>query len=485
MILRFNDHMSVQNTFLTTVRTHTLLPAGTRLVVAVSGGADSLALLHLLYTHQRTLNCTLHVATLDHGLRGEAGASDAQYVADLAREWGIPATVGKANVAAVASEKKLGIEAAARRARYDFLAAVARESGADRVAVAHHADDQAETVLMHLLRGSGIEGLGGMAYAAPLPGHGDLLLIRPLLDVPRQQIESYCREHDLEPRHDVTNEDTRYTRNRLRREVLPYLETLYPQVKRSLAQLAAIAVIENDYIEAQFAERVLPHVQVPGERRVLPRQTFRDLHPALQRRFVRWAAAQLGESDDLGYPQIVAAVEIMLHGEVGALAQLPDGAQLRLDYDTVVVERSTAPRLLPENSFLLTDAREIPVSVPGITPLPDGWELHAQHKPNGEMQLPGACVEINPGAHVVLRARREGDRLAVQTGDGKRHTRRVSRWMIDNKIPQALRGMIPLLVVNGEVAAILWGQQWKVASSFTPNNVSTSILCLWLVNRND
>lgn len=485
MFLRFNDRMSLHNTLLTTIRAHVLIPAGTHLVVAVSGGADSLALLQLLYSHQHLLGCTLHVATLDHGLRGDEGAADAQFVAELAQTWGLEVTVGHADVMALAEEQQIGIEAAARLARYNFLAAVAHESGADRVAVAHHADDQAETVLMRLLRGTGIEGLAGMAYAAPMPGHETLLLIRPLLDVTRKEIEAYCHEHDLQPRHDITNEDPRYTRNRLRREALPYLETLYPQVKRALTQLANVAATDNEYLEGQLSARLLAHVQVSGQRRLLPRQMFCDAHPALQRRFVRWAAAQFGETDDLGYPHIIAAVEIMLQGEVGAVAQLPGGVQLRVDYEAIVVEPSNAPPLLPENSFLMTDDREIPVSVPGITPLPGGWELHAQDKADGEPQLPGACLALHRDDDVVLRVRREGDRLTVDTGDGKRHTRKVNRWMIDNKIPQALRGAVPLLVVSGEVAAILWGQQWKVASSFTPNHDFARIICLWLVNRNN
>src|SRR5690606_722014 len=156
--------------------------------------------LHILAALRAAIGFTLYAATLDHGLRGAASAADAQFVVETARVWGIPARRGNADVPALAARQSGGIEAAARAARYDFLASVAREVGADRIAVAHHADDQVETVLLHLLRGAGIGGLRGMAWIAPTPGSPDLLLIRPLLGVTRAEIDTYCREYGIQPR---------------------------------------------------------------------------------------------------------------------------------------------------------------------------------------------------------------------------------------------------------------------------------------------
>lgn len=497
MILMSNDGMFVVNIFLNAIRRHDLVPSGSRVLVAVSGGADSLALLHLLRIHQLTLNCRLHVATLDHRLRGDAGAADADYVAALAREWDLPVTVGVADVPALAKQRGIGIEAAARQARYDFLADAARETGSDRVAVAHHADDQAETVLMRLLRGTGVEGLAGMVYSAPLPEHPDLLVIRPLLGITRQAIEAYCAEHQLQPRHDSTNEDTRYTRNHLRREVLPYLTRFYPQVKRSLTQLGELAAVENNFAEQQLAGQLLAHITESGGRVFLPRQHFRDAHPALQRRFVRWAADQLGATDDLAYTHIVAAVEIMLNGALGAVALLPGGARLRLDYDAIVVEPSTLPPALPPDQFLMMDDGEISAQIPGETILLGGWVLHAEVRSQPEAPpapgnleaerrpFSGACLALQPDDSVILRARRAGDRLLVETGDGERHTRRISRWMIDSKIPQAVRQFVPLLVVNDQIAAVVWGRRWKVSKAALSSAATSREICLWLVNRNE
>ena len=168
------------------IRQHQLIVHAKPLVVAASGGADSLALCHLLYH----AGYDLHIATLDHGLRGDTGQVDADFMCWMARQWGVPCTMGQVDVPALARKQKTGIEATARKTRYDFLADVARQIGTSTIATAHHADDQAETVLMHILRGSGLQGLRGMAFRAPVPGHTDLTLVRPLLAVTRAEIEA-------------------------------------------------------------------------------------------------------------------------------------------------------------------------------------------------------------------------------------------------------------------------------------------------------
>jgi tRNA(Ile)-lysidine synthetase-like protein len=428
-----------------TLRAHQLIPEGALIVVGVSGGTDSLALLHML--HARGVR--LHVATLDHGLRGQAGEDDARFVVETTRTWGIPVTSRQANVGALAHEKRMSIEAAARHARYDFLASVAREVGADRVAVAHNADDQVETVLLHLLRGAGMGGSAGMAYSAPVPGHPALTLIRPLLDTPRAALEAYCREHKLQPRHDATNEDTSYTRNRLRRETIPNLNLLFPQFGRRLRQLAEIAALENDFTESSLQAAIAPYIEKEADRIRLPRETFAALHPALQRRFVLWAARLLDPTGDVGYVHLVAAVRLALEGQVGSIAQLRGGVQLRVDYAHLVVEREGAP--LHDDLPLLGTAAEIPVAIPGVTPINRRWSLLASlDTPDGESYR----LVIPNNSAVRVRGRRAGDRFAPLGMGG--HTRKLSEWMVDRKVPKVLRDHVPLLVVDGTIAAIFW-----------------------------
>lgn len=193
-------------TVLRIIEHYKLLSANQTLIIGVSGGIDSLALLHILIQLQAELGINLHIATLNHGIRGQESESDVQFVKHVAEKWNVPYTAGQVDVPQLAENENLGIEDAARQARYRFLAEVAQQRGTNLVAVAHHADDQAETILMHIIRGCGLKGLRGMGVSVPMPGYSHITLIRPLLRITRQELEQYCIENQLNPRHDTSND---------------------------------------------------------------------------------------------------------------------------------------------------------------------------------------------------------------------------------------------------------------------------------------
>jgi tRNA(Ile)-lysidine synthase len=450
------------------IENYGLIPQGAVIVIGVSGGADSLALAHVLKHLSDTLGFRLHIATLDHQLRGQAGADDANFVVEMANSWDVSVTAGQMDVAKLAQERRIGIEAAARLARYQFLAGVAREIGASRIAVAHHANDQAETVLMRLIRGSGIQGLSGMAWSAPVPDQPDLTLIRPFLGIIRAQIETYCAENGLIPRQDATNSDTSLLRNHLRLETLPHLQKLNPQIVRSLTQLAEVAAAEGDYIQKELEKIAAEQVELTRERVRISTMAFRGLHPALQRRFIYWATQQLGSSET-GHDHILAAVRLGLDGKTGMQSLLSGGLRLRVDYETLDVERMDA--LPPEmNIPLMKMSDVILVNIPGITPIPQaGWRIEARLTP-----LEGARLAIPEGSSIFLRTRRTGDRFAPLGLKG--HTQKIKEWMIDHKIPKAVRDQIPLLVVNDEIAAIILANQWIIGESFAVRSDSQRVV---------
>ncbi len=236
---------------------HDLIERDSAMIVGVSGGADSVCLLHVLKTLAPEYNLQLHVAHLDHQLRGDAARADADFVRDLAQRWDLPHSIDSRDVTAYARDHKLSIEEAARQVRYGFLMEVALANNSETIAVAHHADDQTESVLMHFLRGSGLAGLRGMLPKTKMLEMSgwkfeakDVELIRPLLDVPRADIEAYCAQHALAFRTDATNADTTHFRNRLRHELLPLLETYNPNLRAILRRTATVVTADYELLEA-------------------------------------------------------------------------------------------------------------------------------------------------------------------------------------------------------------------------------------------
>ena len=455
-------------TLLRIVREHNLLPAKATVIVAVSGGTDSLALLHMLNSLRNHLEISLHVATFDHGLRPDS-ADDVRFVHTVATELGLPCTAGQADVSTVAKETGEGIELAARQARYAFLSGVAREIGADRIAVGHHAGDQAETMLMHILRGTGMPGLQGMRFEAPVPNAPDLRLVRPLLTIPRTALTSYCQQHDLYPRQDSSNTDEQYSRNYIRRKVLPFLKSVNPKVEQALIRLAEITSVDQDYLESEYARCVLPHISREQGCVRIDRETFRSLHLAMRRRFIHRTARELGY-EGFGQVHILHAAEVGLHGDTGAVAQLPHGLQMRVAYDSLILEDADAPVQESGYTLLPRETTEIPVRFPGITTVPNAdWSLRIDI---GEHQDASAQMVISPDCRALLRSRHPGDRFAPAGMSGK--TQSVKKWMINRKIPRHLRNRVPLLVLDEVIAAILIGEQWVISDKAGSANRETT-----------
>lgn len=442
------------------------------LVVAVSGGIDSLALMHILWRLSEPLTLKLHIATLNHGLRGDDGAADVKFVEMLASGWGLPVTSATADVNALAQAWNISIETAARRARYAFLAEVAREIEAETVVTAHHAGDQAETVLMRLIRGTGTGGLQGMATLAPLPDYPHLTLVRPLLQVAKSDLVAYCAENELFPRHDATNDDDRPFRNFIRLRALPLLRERNPNIETTLARLAETAAIDESFMEAQYEQIVTPYLTYEEGRVLMDRHAFKAWHPALQRRCLAHTVTKLLAEDVIAQPQyrhIVNAVEVALSGEVGAIAQFSRGVRLRVDYDRLVMEYEDSPSMrsgYPQ----LPGKIEIPLEIGKITRIPNlEWQIQVSTDILDEAQL---VLYAPLNARITLRTRRAGERFAPAGMNG--HSRKLKDWMIDRKIPRDVRDLLPVLSVNDEVAAILIQNRWHISENFCKNTSHTS-----------
>lgn len=454
------------------IERHQLVEPRSKIVVGVSGGPDSVTLLDVLQRLAEPYRLSLHVAHLHHGLRGDAADADLHYVTELAKQRELPITTAHVDVKVLARRHHLSVEEAARQARYGFLAQVACDTDARYVAVGHHADDQAETVLMHLLRGSGLAGLRGMLPSTQLckyhiltkkdsPIPPDIMLIRPLLSVTRAEIKAYCEIHGFETRTDLSNFDTAFFRNRLRHEVLPYLRQFNPRISERLRNLAEIVREDYRLLEefASVAHDTLLVAQQPNAF-TYDLARWREQPRSIQRALIRKAAYRLRPTlRDIGFDHVERAVELAQRGTTGMQAVLPQGLRLVIGYTTLTIgDRQACP--LPPGRPWLSPHQEVPIQVPGITELPSEWTLHVRHVAHWNLET--IAENPNPlvawmdrgalGTRPYLRTRLPGDRFRPHGLGGTEV--RLSDFLINAKIPRCQRDHLPLLV--GRDHTILW-----------------------------
>jgi tRNA(Ile)-lysidine synthase len=466
-------------------RRYDLWKPGARLVVAVSGGADSLCLVGTLLALRAQGHSwapgEIVVAHLDHGLRGAAGGEDAAWVETFAHERGVQFASEAVDVAALARQERRSLEDAARITRYAFLRRVASEVSAERVCVGHTQDDQAETVLLHLLRGSGLAGLAGMT---PLAGD----IARPLLDLTRKDTLAYCSAHGWAPREDRSNDDMRFLRNRVRGELLPILAGYNPGLRETVARNAALIREDNRYLDELTT--ALYHggpIERMDETIGLPRGWLRDQPLALRRRLLRQAVNDLRDlansSAGLEARHIIQLDELLDAGRTGKSLNLPGGLRAVLSYDALTITRSLAA------TRRAVSAREWRLSAPGCAEAPEmGWRVRAwfvETPPGLESgalpDLPSIGQAGTPadlgraesrvyldadvaGDDLLVRAWRPGDRFCPL---GMKQEKKLQDYFADTKVPRALRSHIPLVVNRSH---LLWvgGQRIDDRARLTP-----------------
>jgi len=418
-----------------------LLKPGLRLAVGVSGGADSVALLRALHEKSAELGLVLHVAHLHHGLRGQEAEADLAFVRALAADLGLPFHESRVDVRAEAKQAGESIEEAARRLRYAWFRALLTKVPLDAIATAHTLDDQAETVCAKFLRGAWTEGLSGIHPVVDFP-EGRIIrpfLGRPLLAATRAQVEAWLQSLNQPWREDSSNRDVAFTRNRIRHELLPLLETWNPRLREHLAQMAELARDEEAWWQAELA-RIAPQLILAGRPvrgggrasaggfaggLALDVTRFATLAPALQRRLLRHAAAQLGAA--LDFPSTEALRNLALESRAGQKRELSHGLraertprELRL----TVEAPSAGSEPVPTSS----------VSIPG------------------EIEAPAFGVRLRidgpatPQLTATLRNWKPGDRVSLRYSSGPRKVKEVLERM---RVTGTDRALWPVLVVAG------------------------------------
>ena len=392
-----------------------MLPAGSKVLCAVSGGADSMCLLHWL---SRREDISLVAAHFDHQLRGAESDRDESFVRNFCAQHEIPLTVGRGDVRTFAQREKLSIEEAARTLRYTFLFRAAEEEGCQRIATAHNAGDNAETLLLHLLRGSGLQGLTGIAPRLRN-------VVRPLLATSRQEIEEYLSVYHIPHMEDSTNSDETYTRNRVRRQLIPLLEEMNSGFVRRMTDTIPRLRADNDCLNA-MARRIFHQAKRQGDALVIPLAAIRQAPGPVASRAVRLLLAEAAGGDwDCSATHIESVLRLCESGDPSARTSLPRQLTALREYDTLILTHDPDPEPLEE--FF---------PVQGENPIPGtAWVL---------------VLDAPPWPGLVVRPRRTGDTVTLP--DRPRKT--VKELFIEEKVPRRFREQVPLAADGEGVLAL-------------------------------
>ena len=459
-----------------TILDNKMLDTGAQLVVGLSGGPDSVCLFHLLYRMREALGLTLHAVHVNHKFRPGAAEEDQAYVEALCRRLDIPCHVFVYDCARLAREQGISGEEAGRNARYEAFYRVAGELAGSaetpvKIAVAHNADDQAETVLFRLLRGTGTDGLSGMEYKrAGKPG---IEIIRPLLDVRRWEIEDYCLAHGLAPRRDATNEEAIYTRNKIRLELIPYLRENFNQnVTEALLRLSKIVKEDKNHLWGE-ANALFSHASVTASSGVLSGAdsgsgglpggialecaALRETDSAVRRRVILKALRHIGLERDVSEVQLAAADRLIREAGTGAVAEFPHGYRLRIEYGRAIFyrkdgrdgeaagrvgEAAAGPELCVRTlSRDAWKAEGLPLEL-----LQNGFHCGG----DGTLRTVFDFAALQGLPVPVLRSRQPGDWFRPRGFSGRK---KLQDFFVDQKVPRQRRDSVLLAAAGSE---ILW-----------------------------
>lgn len=448
------------------IEKYNMLSFGDNVVVAVSGGPDSIALLHILNSLRDRYNLSLYGAHLNHMLRGGESDGDAAYVEDFCRKFEIPLTVRRVDIDRMSKEEGISHEEAGRKARYSLFEDVAISYDASKIALAHNMNDQAETVLMRIMRGTGLEGLGGIKPVR------DNRFIRPLLFTTRSDIENYCKIHSLNPRTDSTNLKPIYSRNKIRLELIPYIRENYcPGIETALSSMAELLKDDNDYLE-EHVSSIYKDSAVEKEGFVLiDTKVINSLHVAVSRRLIRRGILHVkGNLTGIESKHIELIFLISRNGTTGAAVELPGSIKVKISYGYLNIINSKGET---NDKFCYR------LNIPGKTPVYEtGGTVNAEimDAGTGNLFIDNRFIKYFDYDKIKgilsVKSREEGDYIIPI---GMRGKKKIKELFIDSKIPREQRDRIPLISFDKEV---LWAIGYKTNENYKVTKDTKKVLKL-------
>ena len=429
---------------LSTIKKNNLIQKGDKIVLGLSGGPDSVCLLHILKRLKDVLDIEVYAAHLNHQIRGMEAQKDALYVSQLCESLGIKSFVKSIDVPKYCKENKLSIEEGARKLRYEMFFEIKESLNADKIAIAHNLNDQAETVLMRMMRGTGLQGLKGIDYIR------DNVIIRPILDIERSEIEAYCEEYNLNPRIDKTNLESIYTRNKIRLELIPYMkENFNSNVTESIVRMSNSLKCDNDFIEEEAIKAFDKVSSVNGENVEIGLNKYINLHKSLKSRIIRHAIKSvLGDTNFIDQKHIEDVMSLEEDNKIDKKIVLPRGLFVYRKKDNllfttkeIVLEEIEFSHDVPKQGIVKIQEADIVIETE-VIPIS---RYKALKKDKSIKWFD--CNKIEGG--IVARNRKPGDKIKLSMGSKK-----LKQLFIELKIPKEDRCRIPVLQDNNGILCV-------------------------------
>ena len=405
---------------LSTINKHNLIESGDKIVIGISGGPDSVCLLHILSRLKDKLDIELYAAHLNHQIRGIEAQKDALYVSEICDEMGITYFLKSIDVPKYCKDNSLSIEEGARKLRYEMFDEIKKRTKSNKIAIGHNLNDQAETVLMRIMRGTGLQGLRGIEYARE---NG---VIRPLLDIERKDIEEYCKVHNLNPRIDESNLENIYTRNKIRLELIPYMtDNFNTNLIESIVRMSNSLRSDSDYIEAEAESKFKDICKVTSDTVDIKINGFSKLHNAIKVRVLRKGIKSiLGDTNFIDQKHIEDVLEFESESKINKMLTLPRGVFVYRKQDCIT--------LTTNNGFVKIKETNIIIETQTMT---------IDRYKNGKVDKMSKGFDLNKiKGGMVVRSRQQGDKIKLAGGSKK-----IKDLFIDLKIPREERCKVPVI----------------------------------------
>ncbi|AKN33023.1 PP-loop domain protein [Clostridium carboxidivorans P7] len=450
-------------TVLKTINRYRMFNKGDKVIVAVSGGPDSMSLLHILYSLRKQLNIELCAAHVNHCLRGNESDKDEEYVKEFCEKLNIEFRSKSVDINKIMKMQNISCESAGRNARYDFFNDLKKELNAQKIAIAHNANDQAETILMRIMRGTGLEGLVGIKAVR------DNIFVRPLIDVTRHEIEEYCCKENINPRIDKTNLETIYSRNKVRLELIPYIqENFNKDIIKVLNRLSDTIKIDNEYLETVAKEKFKKYCDIQGEKVIISKEAFLE-NEAIITRIIRKALYEVtGNLNNFEKIHIYDIINIQSRS-TGKNIDLPNHVVVSNKYgDIYILKKVKENKEVRKEEYIIHSGnnyvKEYDLRV--ITRIIDPKEK-VNFKSNNLIKY----FDYDKfEKKITIRHRKEGDKF-IPLGMGG--SKKLKDFFMDEKVAKDQRDYIPIICFDDKIA---WIVGYRVSELFKVDENTKNIL---------